>query len=106
MKKSIVTVETTNKQKVKFKLRHLKSIYANEIVIRVSYCSWLKDGQFDDKNYELTPESLRYLVDKMNDSKKKSKLSTLSSEAFLKTFPTSEAYEKYLNEIENLPISE
>ena len=104
MRKSIASVETIDKQAVKFTLRHLKSIYTNEIVIRISFCSWLNDGHFDDKNYELTPESLRYLVDKINDSKKKLKLSTLSSEAFLKSFPTSKEYMKYLKENDSLPI--
>ena len=106
MKKSIVSVETIDMQVVKFKLRHLKSIYTNEIVIRVSYCAWLKDGQYDDKNYELTPESLRYLIDKINNSKKKFKLSTLSSEEFLKSFPTCKEYMKYLKEIDSLPIDQ
>ncbi|MBU1093025.1 MAG: hypothetical protein KKH01_01035 [Firmicutes bacterium] len=104
MKKSIVSIETIDKQTVNFKLRRLKSIYINKIVIRISYWSWIKTGQFENKNYELTPESLRYLIDKINGSKKKFKLSTLSSEAFLKSFPTSKEYMKYLKEIDNLPI--
>lgn len=106
MKKSSISVTTVDNLIVNFKLRHLKSIYANNIVIRMSYCEWLKSGKFDDRNYDLTPESLKYLLYRINDSKKDLKLSTLSSESFLKSFPTSEKYIKYIKEIDSLPITD
>jgi len=104
MRKSNVSITTIDNQTANFNLKYLKSIYTNGIVVRTSYFEWLKTGQFDDKNFELTPESLRHLVDVITNSKIKSKISTISSIAFLKSFPTSTEYMNYLKEIDDLPI--
>lgn len=104
MKRLNVSVTTIDNQSANFNLKYLKSIYTNEIVVRVSYLEWLKTGRFDDKNYVLTPESLRDLVDLIANTKIKSKISTISSIAFLKSFSTSTEYMNYLKEINSLPI--
>lgn len=103
MKKLIVSVETIDQGKVKFNVHQIDRIYTNEVTLKFRYLDWLKDGKFEIKKYQLTPESLKELIDIVIKYNLEKKLSIGSSLQFIKAFPTTESLLKRKEMLEKLP---
>ncbi len=105
MKNTKVSVITMDQKEISFQLKHLKMMDANFITVEMSSKDWLETGRLKPVEYEITPESLKELIEIIETLKFKNKLLSLgSSKAFLKCYPTKEILVKKLEENKKLPI--
>ncbi len=94
---------TLDGKKVEFNIKKIKSVYMNHIVLKFSYKNWLDTGKIVLEEYDLTPESLKKLIEILEDEGFKNKFNLISSKEYLKLFPSSEAIIEYEEQISKLP---
>lgn len=104
MKKLSFTAKTQDGNTIDFDFKHLEDIYLDGITIKFNYKQWMKDGKFkENSTFDLTPESLNDLVNFIKSNEKLSKkFNVVSSEQFLKSFPTSAKLQEHLKNLEKL----
>lgn len=103
MKRNRVDLVTFDNETIQVKVKNISKLNLNGITVKFRYLDWLKDGVFGEKEYLLSPESLKILVDLIDSSNYKTKLNTTSSKEFLKLHPTLDSLKKSLAESEKLP---
>ena len=95
---------TTENQSVKFYIKDIHRIHFDCVEVAFNYRQWLNDGEFEMKEYFLAPESLAELITIMGNYKGKIKYSLLSSNQFLKKYPTMKKLQKHLDDNDKLPV--
>lgn len=103
MEKNIIELVTFENERIRFNLKHISELKLNEITVKLTDQNMINDCVNLEKEYLLSPESLKELVDLIDSGKYKTKLSTTSSKEFLKHHPTLESLKKSLAEREKLP---
>lgn len=103
MKKNIVDLVTFNNETIQVNVKHIRNLNLNGMTVKFSYLNWIKDGVFGDREYLLSPESLKILVELIDSGIYKTQLNTTSSKEFLKHYPTLDSVKKSLAEREKLP---
>lgn len=103
MEKIRVKLVTFDNETIQVKIKNIGELNLNGITVKLTYLDWLKDGVFGEKEYLLSPESLRVLVDLIDSGIYKTRLSTTSSKEFLKHHPTLDSLKKNLADREKLP---
>ena len=101
--KSTIELLTFDGKKINVKIKHITSLNLNGITVKATYKKWLITGEFKDKDYLLSPESLLILVEQIDNSKHKNQLNTKSSKIFLEYHPTLDSLKKSLEERDKLP---
>jgi len=104
IKFKLVKVETMKGELIEFSLKNIIEVSANILTIKRRYRDWLRDGQVIFKlEYEITPESLSYLLTIVEGTKLEKKFNFGSAKALLKMFPTKELLNEYYEKIDQLP---
>ena len=103
-KKIMFLSKTFEGAEVEFNIKSIKRIHLNYVTIKWSYINWLKTGKIEEKEYELTPESLRSLIALIESNRNSCSASVNSAKHFLTLFPTLESLKKSIEENEKLPI--
>jgi|SRR5690625_1529203 len=101
-----IILTTLDKKDLEVKLKNIKDVSQNFLTLKFNYRQWLKTGISTEKEYQLMPESLSFLLKKLENTKYFDKLNLNSSYGFLKLYPTNEKYLKELERLDSLPVDE
>ncbi|MDY0278348.1 MAG: hypothetical protein RBQ97_09735 [Acholeplasma sp.] len=108
MSKNKFKLITIDGEEVEINIKDIVRLHTNEVVVSTNYFKWLKTGKFSDTSYFLGPENLDSLVHMLEGLKLSYRMShelyIESSKLFLEYYPTTDIYNKKIEERKNIPF--